>query len=111
MRIIAFITHSFDIRQILDHIGVDLQPRHIVPARWPPLWDDGDAHSNDGAQTEPDWDQATQPAPDCEVNQRSIWRVGKTAVGIQSPAAAWCRARYMLGTANHPTEYNAGWQI
>ena len=38
MRLIAFITHSADIRQILDHIGVDSQPPHIAPARGPPLW-------------------------------------------------------------------------
>ncbi len=38
MRIIAFITHSADIRQILDHIGVESEPPHITPARGPPLW-------------------------------------------------------------------------
>ena len=37
MRIIAFITHSADIRQILDHIGVESEPPHIPPARGPPL--------------------------------------------------------------------------
>ncbi|MBK9441774.1 MAG: hypothetical protein IPN53_10870 [Comamonadaceae bacterium] len=31
MRIIACIIHSADIRQILDHIGVDLQPPHTAP--------------------------------------------------------------------------------
>jgi hypothetical protein len=39
MRIIAFITHRADIRQILDHIGVDSAPPQISPARGPPLWD------------------------------------------------------------------------
>ena len=33
MRIIAFITHSADIRQILEHIGVEPEPAHISPAR------------------------------------------------------------------------------
>ena len=33
MRIIAFITHSADIRQILEHIGVESKPPHISPAR------------------------------------------------------------------------------
>src|SRR5450830_190557 len=33
MRLIAFITHSADIRQILEHIGVDCEPPHITPAR------------------------------------------------------------------------------
>jgi hypothetical protein len=37
MRIIALITHSADIRQILDHIGVESEPPHNTPARGPPL--------------------------------------------------------------------------
>ena len=52
MRIIAFITHSADIRRILDHIGVESQPPPIAPARGPPLWDDwGDAHSAEGGRS------------------------------------------------------------
>ena len=39
MRIIAFITHSADIRQILDHIGAESEPPRIAPARGPPLWE------------------------------------------------------------------------
>jgi hypothetical protein len=39
MRLIAFITEGMQIRKILDHIGVDSEPR-ISPARGPPLWDD-----------------------------------------------------------------------
>jgi hypothetical protein len=39
MCIIAFITHSADIRHILNHIGVDLEPQRITPALGPPLWD------------------------------------------------------------------------
>ena len=74
MRIIAFITHGADSRQILDHIGVDSQPPHISPARGPPLWDDyGDAQVDDGVQDEPDWDLAAQPTPDYEVDQRVNW--------------------------------------
>ena len=74
MRIIAFITHSADIRQILDHIGVESEPPHIPPARGPPLWDDGgDAQMDDGVQAQPDWDGAAQPAPDYEVDQRVNW--------------------------------------
>ena len=62
MRIIAFITHSADIRQILNHIGADSEPPHISPARGPPLWDDGgDAQMGDGVQTQPDWEMAAQP--------------------------------------------------
>lgn len=75
MRIIAFITHSADIRHILDHIGADSEPPRISPARGPPLWDDcSDAQMDDGAQTEPaDWGLAAQPAPDFEVDQRISW--------------------------------------
>ena len=39
MRIIAFIAHSADIRQILDHIGVASEPPRMTPAPGPPLWD------------------------------------------------------------------------
>jgi hypothetical protein len=39
MRVIAFITHSADIRQILEHIGAETEPPRIAPARGPPLWD------------------------------------------------------------------------
>jgi hypothetical protein len=48
MRLIAFITHSADIRQILEHIGTDSQPPHISPARGPPLWEGCDAQVGDG---------------------------------------------------------------
>jgi len=73
MRIIAFITHSVDIRQILEHIGADSEPPHITPARGPPLWDDCDAQVDDGVQGDPGWDLAAQPAPDHEVDQRVSW--------------------------------------
>ena len=74
MRLIAFVTEGTQIRKILDHIGVDSQPPHLSPARGPPLWEDcGDAQIGDGAQIEPDWDLAAQPAPDYEVDQRISW--------------------------------------
>ena len=73
MRIIAFITHSADIHRILNHIGEDLQPPHIAPARGPPMWDACDAQAGEGTQIEPDWDLAAQPAPDYEVDQRVNW--------------------------------------
>jgi hypothetical protein len=73
MRLIAFITHSADIRHILDHIGADSEPPRIAPARGPPLWDDcGDA-PGEGMQIGPDWDWVAQPAPDYEVDQRINW--------------------------------------
>ena len=73
MRIIAFITHSVDIRHILDHIGADAEPPHITPARGPPLWDELDAQAGEGSQAEPDWDLVPQPAPDYEMDQRINW--------------------------------------
>ena len=74
MRLIAFITEGTQIRKILDHIGVDLEPPHISPARGPPLWDDcSDAQTDEGVHIEPDWDLAPQPAPDFEVDQRVSW--------------------------------------
>ena len=42
MRIIAFITRSADIRQILEHIGLETEPPRITPARGPQLWDECD---------------------------------------------------------------------
>jgi hypothetical protein len=73
MRIIAFITHSGDIRQMHDHIGVPAEPPCISLPRGPPLWEDCDAHSSEGAQVEPDWDLAVQLAPDYERDQRINW--------------------------------------
>ena len=52
-----------DIRQILDHIGVESEPPHICPARGPPMRDDCDAQTGEGVAVEPDWDLAAQPAP------------------------------------------------
>ena len=73
MRIIAFITHSADIRQILEHIGVAPEPAHISSARGPPLREDCDAQVGEGTQIEPDWDLAAQPAPEFDVDQRVNW--------------------------------------
>jgi hypothetical protein len=73
MRIIAFITHSADIRRILNHIGVVSEPPHISPARGPPLWEDCDAQMDDGVLIEPDWDLPAQPAPDYCADQRISW--------------------------------------
>ena len=74
MRIIAFITYSADIRQILEHIRVDVEPPRITPARGPPLWGGcDDAQMGDGVYGEPDWDEAAQPAPDFEADQRVSW--------------------------------------
>jgi hypothetical protein len=53
MRIIAFITYSADIRQILEHIGVETEPPRITPARGPPLWDECDAQAAEGVEPVP----------------------------------------------------------
>lgn len=73
MRIIAFITHSADIRQKLVSLGVDAEPPRITPARGAPLWDGFDAQMDDGVHVAPDWDEAAQSAPDDEVDQRISW--------------------------------------
>ena len=77
LRLIAFITHSADIRQILNHIGVESEPPHISPARGPPLWEGCEAQVDDGVQSEPDWEthweMAAQPAPDYEVDRQVNW--------------------------------------
>ena len=74
MCIIAFTTHSADIRHILEHIGVASEPPpHICPARGPPLWDDCDAQMDEVVEGEPDWDLAAQPPPDYEIDQRVNW--------------------------------------
>ena len=73
MGIIAFITHSPDIRQVLEHIGVEPEPPRFSPARGPPLWQGCDAQLGEGAAVEPDWDLAAQATPDFKVHQRVNW--------------------------------------
>ena len=69
----AFITHSADIGHILEHIGAETEPPRITPARGPPLWDGDDAQVGEGVEPAPDWDEAAQPAPNFEVDQRINW--------------------------------------
>lgn len=73
MLLIAVITHSADIRQILDHIGIGSEPPQIAPAHGPLLWDSCDVQVDDAVYVEPDWDLAEEPAPDDEVDQRINW--------------------------------------
>ena len=73
MRIIALITHSADVRHMLDHIGVPAEPPCISPARGPPLWEDCDAQAGEAAQIEPDWDLEAQPTPDYELDSQVNW--------------------------------------
>ena len=73
IRIIAFIIYSADIRQILNHIGLDAQALRITPARGPPPWDGCDAQTGEGVELEPDGDEVAQLAPDFETDQRVSW--------------------------------------
>jgi hypothetical protein len=68
MRIVAFITDSADIRHLQEPIGVQAKPLHIAPARGSPLWEGCEAR-----QVQPNWDEATQPAPAFEAGQRGSW--------------------------------------
>ncbi len=47
MRLIAFITEPWVIRDILDHLGVPTSPPRLLPARGPPLWDGFDVTSRE----------------------------------------------------------------
>ena len=73
MRGIAFITHSADIRPILEHIGVPADPPRMAPARGSPRWDGSDAPSGEDVQIQPDWDDASQLEPALEADQRISW--------------------------------------
>ena len=81
MRIIAFITHSADIRHILEHIGAETAPPRIAPPRGPPLWDEAHAAIGEGVEAEgaqameplPDWGEGCQAAPGFEADQRISW--------------------------------------
>ena len=70
MSIIAIIMHSADIRQILEHIGVEVEPLRITPACGPPLWDECSAQMGDGLDIASDGVELGQPEPDFEVDQR-----------------------------------------
>ena len=73
MRTTALITHSADIRHILEHIGAETKPPRITPARGPPLGDGGDAQDGEAVEPAPDWDEAAQTVPDFEFDQRVSW--------------------------------------
>ena len=45
----------------------------VFPLGGPPLWEDCDAQVGEGTQIEPDWDLASQPSPDFDVDQRVNW--------------------------------------
>ena len=75
MRIIALITHSADIHQIVEHIGVETAPPNITPTHEPPMWDGADAQAGEGVAPAQDLDESAQPAPRFEVDQFVSWWV------------------------------------
>jgi hypothetical protein len=100
MRPIAFITDGAEVRQILEHICVDAQAPRISPARGPPLWDDCDTPVDEGVDVPPDWDTATQTAPDYEIDQRTNWRTTnrrfRTALGWACVCGGRCNLKCAL---------------
>ena len=77
MRIRAFITEGVQIRQILEHIGVDTRAPRSASARGPPLWGACDAQGADGAgqraPIDPDRGESAQTAPEDVFDQRTEW--------------------------------------
>ena len=65
MRIIAFITETAVVRDILLALGEPIAPPTSAPARGPPLWEMPQAG-------QPEIEQA-QPAPDYAFDQRIAW--------------------------------------
>ena len=52
------------------HFEYDQGPANTGAHRRTPLWDECDVPMGDGVKVELDWDEAAQPAPDFEVDQR-----------------------------------------
>ena len=73
MRLVAFITHSAGIRQILNYIGVESESPHITPHAGYRCRSGCDSQVDECADGKPDWDQASQPIPDYAVDQRVNW--------------------------------------
>jgi Putative transposase/Transposase zinc-binding domain len=71
MRIIAFITAPCTRRQILEHLAEPTRPPRFAPARGPPLWEVVAAAPP--ADNDPRWEQAAQPLPEIEFDQRLAW--------------------------------------
>jgi hypothetical protein len=71
MRIIAFITDSSSVQQILGHIGEPSTPPVIAPARGPPEWEFDEFVGQD--QEAFIGDSLAQPEPEYEFDQRVDW--------------------------------------
>ena len=74
VRIIAFITHSAGMRQILNHISVESEPPPIAPARGPQLWTDCDAQQSEGTQIVPEWKRSHREACSRFLPTRALWK-------------------------------------
>ena len=70
VRLSAFITAPSTVRQMLDHRGEPTRPPRFAPARAPPLWA---AAAAPPADNDPHWEQAAQPRPEIELDQRLTW--------------------------------------
>jgi hypothetical protein len=73
----------------------------LSPARGPPLWDDfGCTQMGDGVPIEPDWvtdwDEAAQPTPDYEGDQRVNWCQRITAIELRCWVGG-VRGRFTFG--------------
>ncbi len=66
MRIIAFVTEAVAVQKILAYLGEEISPPRLARARGPPLWEMGDAASDE-------FDPQAQPEPDYEFDQRVAW--------------------------------------
>ena len=80
MKIIAFITETVVIREILDHLGEPESPPHLMQARGPPLWEmpgsetaEGDPRAQPQPRNPSRATPAAQPQPDHEFDQRIAW--------------------------------------
>jgi hypothetical protein len=71
MRIIAFLNAPAAVRQILEHRGAPTRPPRCAPARGPPLW--AAVAAAPAADHDPRWEQAAQPLPQIEFDQRLTW--------------------------------------
>jgi hypothetical protein len=71
MRIIAFINDAGTVNKILEHIGESTRPPRSAPSHGPPLWEMAEAA--EAARNDQQWDQAAQPAPEIEFDQRIAW--------------------------------------
>lgn len=67
MRLIAFITETAVVRDILAHLGEPTEPPRLAPARGPPLWERQDAGRGG-------FDPQAQPAPEYNFDQRIAWQ-------------------------------------